>query len=424
MSDLSSENFSFSVYLKMFFRHRLIVIIGVILGLTGGVCTGLLMPPQYNSSTVILIEEGKTDNPLFDKLAVSTTVQDRMSNISESMLGWYSMVELVKRIGLDVGIRDQKEYEELILGIRRRIQIKMRGTNILHLSYVGDEPKTTQAVVQNITDIFIDRNKEIQSRETADAITFIDEQLKVYKGKIKSAEIADMQDQLDELLVDSTERHPMVRQLRERIDRKKEELKKENLEYTDAARIKTESTQPLISSIQEALNTIGAGGTPASDQDGLYKLMLLDKLGTVVARDAKVNEEIYNVLLERLETAKITQRLQESKEGTKYTILDPPRVPLAPFKPNRALIALVGLVLGLAVGVGLIFAIEFFDKSFIDVQDAKEFLGAPLLGAISKITSEEELQKERHRRHWIYAAAILICATIILLTMTVTNLWK
>ena len=46
-----------------------------------------------------------------------------------------------------------------------------------------------------------------------------------------------------------------------------------------------------------------------------------------MARDANVNETIYNTLLQRLETAKITQRLQSSQEGTKYTIIDPPARP-------------------------------------------------------------------------------------------------
>ncbi|MEW5895311.1 MAG: GNVR domain-containing protein [Candidatus Omnitrophota bacterium] len=422
MSHLNTETFPVRTYLKMFFRHKEIVIVLIAVGLTLGICTSLVLPMQFRSSTVILVEEGKTDNPLFEKLAVSTTVRERLTNIRESMLGWYSLVELVKRLGLDKNISNQKGYENLILGIRRRIDIEMKGTNILQLAYVGDDPIITQAVVQNITDIFVDRNKEIQSQETSDAIVFIEEQLKVYKGKIKSAEIADLQDELDELLVDSTEKHPLVRQFRERIERKKEELRKENLEFTEAAKIKSETNKGLIDSIESALNTLGAD--TGADREGLYKMMLIDKLGDVVARDAKVNEEIYNVLLERLETAKITQRLQTSKEGTKYTILDPPRVPLAPFKPNRLLVSLGGLLAGLAVGVGIVFFVEFFDKSFIDVQDAKEFLGVPLLGAISKITTIEEVHREKARVLWLYMVTGLACSITVLSVLTMVNVFK
>jgi len=422
MSEMSSDNFSLMTYLKMFFRHRQMVIVTAMLGLAFGISAAMLMPKTYRSSTVILVEEGKTDNPLFDKLAVSTTVQERLVNIRESMLGWYSLVELIRRLGLDKNISNAQQLEALVMRIRNTITINLRGTNVLFLSYVDKDPIITQAVVQNITDIFIDRNKEIQNQETSDAITFIEEQLKVYKGKIKSAEIAELQDTLDDLLVDSTEKHPMVRQLRERIERQKEELRKENLEFTEADRIKTENNQPIVESIQKALNKIGADTT--NDKDGIYKLMLIDKLGDVVARDAKVNEQIYNVLLERLETAKITKRLQDSKEGTRYTIVDPPRVPTAPFKPNRVLVSLIGLAAGLGLGIGLVFAKEFFDKSFIDVQDAKEFLGVPLLGAISKITTVEEIARARTKERWIYSAVLLVCFVIVLVAVTVGNVMK
>ena len=419
MADMTNQGFPISTYLKMFFRHKEVVIVTAIFGLTAGLCAGFLLPKQYRSSTVILVEEGKTDNPLFEKLAVSTTVSERLANIRESMLGWYSLVELVKRLELDSNVSNKKEYESLVLGIRKRIEIVMRGTNVLSLSYVGGNAVETQAVVQNITDIFIDRNKTIQNRETADAIKFIEEQLRVYKGKVKSAEIAELQDNLDDLLVDSTEKHPMVKKLREHIKRKKTELREENLEFTESGRIKSESTQPLVNSIQEALNKIGAD--TSSGEKGLYKLMLVDKLGDVVARDAKVNEQIYNVLLERLETAKITQRLQSSKEGTKYTIVDPPRIPLAPFKPNRFLISLIGLILGLVGGAGIVFAVEFFDKSFIDVQDAKEFLGVPLLGAISKITTVQEIRQEAARKRWLYAGTVLSCTIAVLTVMMLAS---
>jgi len=409
-------------YVKMFFRHKQIIILLAFVGLAAGICAGLLMPKQFKSSTVILVQEGKSDNPLFEQLAVSTTVQERLATIQESMLGWNSLVKLVRRLGLDQESKNEQQYEDLIEGIRKRIEIKLKAHNVLYLAYIGDDPIVTQSIVQNITDIFIERNKDIQTRETQDAIVFIEEQLKVYKGKIKSAEIAELQDQLDELLVDSTEKHPLVKQLRERINRKKDELKKENLKFTEGATISSESAEPLISSIQDALSSIG--GDSSEEKGSLYKLMLIEKLGDVVARDAKVNEEIYNVLLERLETAKITQRLQSSKEGTRYTIVDPPRVPLRAFKPNRILVALAGLVMGLAVAVGLVFAVEFFDRSFIDVQEAKEFLGVPLLGAISKITTIQEVRKTRARHWWTYVFVIVGCVSAVLIVITVTNVFK
>ncbi|MCD4781966.1 MAG: hypothetical protein K8S27_15675 [Candidatus Omnitrophica bacterium] len=415
-------------YLKIFFRRKQLLIIPTLLGLTVGICSGIVLPKKYRSATIILVQEGKSDNPLFDKLAVSSTVNQRMMGLKESILGWNSLVELVKRLGLDREIRNKRAFESLILGLRSSIRIRLRSHNIIDLSYVGDDAKMTQSVVQTISEIFITRNVAIQNEETSDAIRFIEEQLKVYKGKIKSAEIARLQDRLDDMMLDSTEKHPIVRTLKETIDARRAELEQENLQFTENIDLTQGGTNPLITQIQKALDDLEYNQTgeqpPGVEQQDLYKVMLIDKIGDVMARDAEVNEQIYNMLLQRLETAKITQRLQASKEGTKYSVLDPARVPLEPFKPNRVAVAIVGLVIGIVLGAVFVVAAEFFDQSFLDVEEAKKTLGMPLYGAISKINTVMTMRREREKQFWVYSLTVLACVVMVVVTTAVSNLLK
>src|SRR3989338_5725355 len=136
----------------------------------------------------------------------------------------------------------------------------------------------------------------------------------------------------------------------------KEELLAANLEYTEDINLDKNTASPIIEEIKKALDSIESTSTiktGSPQKKDSAQLMLNLDLQNVVARDVGVNEQIYNTLLERLETAKITQRLQSSKEGTRYTILDPPRIPLKPFQPNKYLVALCGLFLGTLAGVGL-----------------------------------------------------------------------
>ena len=427
MEELSHNDLMPMNYLKIFFRRKQWVIIPTFIGLVAGICTGMLLPKEYVSSTILLVEEGKSDNPLFTDIAVATSVGQRLGNIKESMLGWNSLVLLVKRLNLAKNVKTPQDLEKLILGIRGNMNIKMRGRNIIDLSYTDKDPQEAQSVVKTISEIFIERNINSQQQETSDAIVFIEEQLKVYRGKIKSAEIAQLKDNLKALLVDSTEEHPQVKQLREQIKVKETELKKENLEYTENAQIDASSTGPLIQEIKKALDnvdggvsTIGVGAKESVDND-IYKVMLMDKLDNVKARDVNVNNTIYNMLLQRLETAKITQRLQTSREGTKYTVVDPPRVPFKPVKPNKLLIAFAGLVLGLMLGAGFVFSFEFLDKSFIDVEEAKNFLGQPLLGAISKIYTEESIRMNKEKAIWLYSLVIVAGIAAILLTGALMN---
>ncbi|MCK5178252.1 MAG: hypothetical protein KAR32_01880, partial [Candidatus Omnitrophica bacterium] len=237
---------------------------------------------------------------------------------------------------------------------------------------------------------------------------------------------AKSQEQLNNLLIDSTERHPLVRELQGQITAKRAELKKENLEYTENIQFEEQQTRPMIDEIKKALDSL-EGKTMrqgATNQQTDSKVMVNVNLEKVLARDVGVNEQIYNMLLQRIETAKITQRLQSSKEGTRYEIIDPPRIPLKPFKPNRALVAFVGLFLGAMAGVGLVLSSEFLDKSFIDVEEAKEYLGVALFGAISKINTPESLRREKEKHRWLYGLTFVVGIVIIIATVTLADYFR
>jgi len=423
-------------YLKVFFRRKWFIIVPAFAGLILGLCTSMLLPKEYLSSMKILVEEEKNDNPLLTNIAVSTSAAQRVQTIKETMLGWDSLNELVKRLKLGRDIHSQIELEQFIKKLRDKIDFKP-DANMIEISYISTSPQEAQSVVKNVTDIFIGRNVVAQDRETSNAIKFIEEQLHVYLGKIKSAEIADLNDKLNTLLVDSTEMHPQVIELRSQIEKKMQELKAQNLEYTQDVKLSSETTNPMVTQIQQALANIGQKAissttgndnntAPVNEKD-LYKVMLMDKIDTVMARDVTVNESIYNNLLQRLETAKITQRLQSSKEGTRYTIIEDARVPLRPVRPNKILVSIIGLFLGLALGGGIIFLMEFLDKSFLDVHEASVYLNVPLLGAISKINTvesmEEQKQAQIHLFYWMLIAGVLMISLTIML-VNIRNFYR
>jgi uncharacterized protein involved in exopolysaccharide biosynthesis len=399
-------------YLKIFFRRKWFFIAPTFAGLVLGVVACYVLPPRYESSTIILVEEEKTLNPLIQNLAVSSTAAQRMQNIREIILGWNSLVELTKKLNLAKDAQNQSQFERLIKDLREAITVRMRQSNIIQISYTGDNPQETQLVTQTLTDILMERNMAAQTKETDVAINFIQEQLKIYKRKIKESEIADLEDQLKKLLVDSTEMHPMVKELRQKLSVAQKELNSGDYEIAGVQQPLNEATHKALK--KELDNIINretqtplaypayANETEPDPNAAIYKLLLMDKVGATMAQDIDVNKRLYQMLLERLETAKITQRLEASKEGTRYTIIEPPRTPLKPTKPNKIKVLFLGLILGSFAGTGLVFGREFLDQSFLDVEDAKQNLGLPVLGAISCITTQEEIDAQKYKeKKWI-----------------------
>ena len=375
-------------YLRIFLRRKNFFLLPLIILFSVTIIVSFFLPKAYEAKAVILVEEGKVINPLLKNLAVSTTVSERLHLLREEILSWPRVVQLVEELGLNKNKNSPLEFEKLIADIRMRISVNMKGDDIITISYSDRDPAITQKVVNTISDIFIRRNLSTQSEESNTAIDFIKDQLATYKKKLEASEgalrefketyglqmplaaqinteLARLEAELTTLLVDSTEEHPRVKELRGNIQSLKE---KRAQQVRQAAEIATVDTKRYIE-IAESV--------PRQEQE-LARL----------TRDTEVNEKLYAMLLERLETARISQELEDSENKTKFKIIEPARFPLKPVKPNKLKLGLMGFLLGAMAGFGCIYLVEYNDQSFKGVEELKSFFDLPVLGAISEIVTE------------------------------------
>jgi succinoglycan biosynthesis transport protein ExoP len=94
--------------------------------------------------------------------------------------------------------------------------------------------------------------------------------------------------------------------------------------------------------------------------------------------------------LERLQMAndKLTSRIIEQKVDTAIPkslivqVIDPAEPELRPVKPNKIVNIALGVIVGLAIGIGLAFFIEYLDTSVKTIDDVERALQAPVLGVI------------------------------------------
>lgn len=69
----------------------------------------------------------------------------------------------------------------------------------------------------------------------------------------------------------------------------------------------------------------------------------------------------------------------------------------SPIKPNKMLNIAIALVIGLMLGVGLAFLLEYLDTTVKTEQDVEELIGLPIIGVISPI-SQQDMQKEQAKQ--------------------------
>ncbi len=88
-------------------------------------------------------------------------------------------------------------------------------------------------------------------------------------------------------------------------------------------------------------------------------------------------------------------KLADEQRGERLTLIDPPITPDTPSSPNRPLWIIGGVVLGLAVGVGLVLALEMINSPIRSVSALTRIVGVPPL-AVIPVLSEKSLRAARH----------------------------
>ncbi|MEW6052139.1 MAG: GNVR domain-containing protein [Candidatus Zixiibacteriota bacterium] len=90
----------------------------------------------------------------------------------------------------------------------------------------------------------------------------------------------------------------------------------------------------------------------------------------------------------------ISQALLQDMSSSKYRVVEPAKLPMIPFKPDRVKIIFIGIVLGLVIGCAAAVVMELLDSSFKKVEDLEQFIGLPVLGVTPKIEFLSKFKKQ------------------------------
>ncbi len=127
-------------------------------------------------------------------------------------------------------------------------------------------------------------------------------------------------------------------------------------------------------------------------------------------RDYEINKKNYESLVGRRESAAMSGEMDATSAGVDFRLIDPPRVAPKPVYPNRLLLLPLTLVLALAAGLVFPLAASQIRPVFFDARSLREATGLPLLGLISKKTSDEEIAKNKRSLKLFIAAFALLLA--------------
>lgn len=236
--------------------------------------------------------------------------------------------------------------------------------------------------------------------------------------------IARLEEQLDQLKLHYTEKHPDVVGILEQIERLKVKRDEELAEQAanPAPSFGGAPSDPLQGSVYQEMNLAMAQAdaevaalsarVQAYRRDVEALEAAVETMPEIEAelkrldRDYGLNKEQYEALLKRREAARLSEEADAQADDIKLKVIEPPRIPLAPIGPNRGRMLSMVLFAALAAGAGLAVLLSQVNPRFYSSEELKEVAQLPLLGTVSLVFSRRQ-QTERRMELAMFAVVLL-----------------
>jgi polysaccharide biosynthesis transport protein len=247
------------------------------------------------------------------------------------------------------------------------------------------------------------------------------------------ADLEKLKAQLADLSSHYTDRHPDVRKLKEQIaktEKMRAQLLASPKDTTPAdtaddtagldparASMLAQAQSQLRSNQVEIANrerSVAALTAKIEDyQSRLNQEPIREQQLADLTRGYDQSKANYDDLLKRKNESAMATDMERLQQGERFSIIDPPSLPVKPDYPNRVKFCGIGLAVGLALGVMVAGAFEFLDDRVHDEKQLQKLLPVAVISEIPSITIAAEDQNER-RRLWLgWATAILVSVTIL-----------
>jgi polysaccharide chain length determinant protein (PEP-CTERM system associated) len=209
--------------------------------------------------------------------------------------------------------------------------------------------------------------------------------------------IADLEAQLADLRVKFTDKHPDVLRVQQTLT--------DLYQIRDQERSKASATaprpgttplnsNPVYQQLRVALGSADAELAAVRPQLAAkqaavgYLKRMVDTIPEVEAqlnrlnRDYDIVKRQYDALVQRLESARLSEEVQADNEQVTFDVIEPPRLPLFPVSPNRLILFLGVLAAALGGGVVVAYLLNQHSPVYFTAQALRAAVGLPVFGAV------------------------------------------
>lgn len=140
-----------------------------------------------------------------------------------------------------------------------------------------------------------------------------------------------------------------------------------------------------------------------------------------LTRGYQQSQANYNDLLKKVSDSQMATNMEQMQQGERFTMIDPPSLPLKPDFPKRMKMCGAGVGAGLGLGILIVALLEFLDDRLHNDKDIESLLPAPVICEVPEIMSVADEMRARRRMVAGWSLAVIV-ALVILAGTAVTYL--
>ncbi|MBA4395879.1 MAG: hypothetical protein C0394_00595 [Syntrophus sp. (in: bacteria)] len=191
----------------------------------------------------------------------------------------------------------------------------------------------------------------------------------VFKTKVSQLQI-----QLNEMRPQFKESFEPMRQVEQELKLSVDSLKKELKRSVDAQKITAQTIRARIAQLEKTIQGL---------QDRIQTIAKEKATYDSLKQEFNIAKENYGRAQQQMEQARMAHSLNQDKQF--LTLIDKPAVAVKPFKPNRLLLVLGGLLSGIFLGIAVAVTIDHFDHRMKTIYQIEKHLNVPVLGSIPSL---------------------------------------
>ena len=192
LEEKSSAGLDLQHYLGVVRRRHIHFLIPLFLGWALVWAASWVLPPRYQSSTLVLVEQ-----PTMPKDYVTPNVnddlQERLQSITQQILSRTRLLHIIDQFDLYDSQHAKRSPDEKVDRMRKDIDIQLvrdehNRITAFNVLYSSRRPEIAQQVTGELSDLFINENLEVRQQQSEDTTKFIEAQLETARKALSEQE--------------------------------------------------------------------------------------------------------------------------------------------------------------------------------------------------------------------------------------------